>query len=180
MASPQTHGLISVSLLSVFLVLAAAGLMKLTLWEFTNALLWGVFIDLDHMVSKRYIRDLIPRILKRGGGMPAKNIELISWLHLWPGLILVIVWGVFFNLVFRNSPLYLPFYFPFLFWSVHVIVDRFQKNPTYMPHKSFWWPFSKRTFIPKKGYPVKPPAEFIINSAIWMLIAFILLALLLF
>lgn len=175
MAAPQTHGLASISIIFVFILLAVLGLAaKITFWEFISALFFGVGIDfLDHF-SLSYLKD-IPARVKRGRGMPAKDVKiLVPWLHLWPGLILVGIWTILFRILTPSFRIYLPF----IFWVIHIVVDRFQKNLNYDPHRSFWYPFSKKTYIPKHGYPIKPASEFIIDSALWMAIAFVLLGLL--
>jgi len=178
MAAPQTHGLVSFAILAVFLLLAALGLTTgITFWEFVSTIIWGVLFDFcDHFTSWSYLKD-IPARIKRGGGMPAKDVKIpISWMHLWPGFCLVWVWGFGFNFFDSSFRCYLPF----IFWATHVVIDRFQKNLDYDPHRSFWYPIIKKTYIPKQGYPIKPPAEFIISSGIWMIISFLLLGLYLY
>ena len=176
MASPQTHGLFTVSILAVFLLLSILGLAgEITLWEYFSAILWGVFIDLEHFFYWSYLKDLPSRI-KRGGGMPSKQAQgKKAWLHMWPGLLVVIAFGFFFHLVVASS---FRWYFPLIFWAIHVLLDYFQNSPSY----SFFYPYHTREELrpPKRSYPVKPPWEFMLSSAIWMIICFVLLGLLIF
>ena len=173
MASPQTHGIIT---LFIWGILSVFGLViKVTPWEFVSILFFGIGIDLDHLVSWSYLRD-VPSRIKRGGGMPAKEAMISTcWLHLWPGLVLACLW-VIISCCFDSS---FRVYLPFVFWLVHLAVDYFEKNPS-NPHLSFWYPFSQKKTFTKNGYPVKSPAEFIINSAIWMLIALVFLGIMIF
>ena len=147
---------------------------KITFWEYFSVFLWGVAIDFDHFLSWSYVKDLPARI-KRGGGMPARDVKIpISWLHLWPGFVLVWLWGFAFHYFVSSFRLYIPF----VFWLLHVVTDYFQKNLDYNPHRSPLYPFHKKTWVPKFGYPIKSPSEFILGDHIWMVISFILLGIL--
>lgn len=177
MASPQTHGLFTVSILIVFLGLSVFGLTgEVIFWEYLSAILWGVFIDLEHFLSPSYLKDL-PKRIKRGGGMPSEKAQHKKvWFHMWPGVPAVIAYGLFFHLIINPS---FRWWLPVIAWLLHVIIDQFQKSPRY----SFFYPYPTKKEIPAPTwtiYPVKPPWEFMLNGAIWMLIGFVLLGLLLF
>ncbi len=176
MASPQTHGAISLAIFGIFILLSALGLAnKITFWEYVSAIIWGIFIDFDHFLNWKYVKDLLKRI-KRGGGMPGEQIEqFVSWLHVFPGLVLVWVWGIAFHWFVPSFRIW----FPFLFWAIHMTVDFLQKDPTgKFPHFSLLYPFDKKKYMPKHGYPVKPPWEFILDSFVLLLVALVLLGLL--
>lgn len=176
MASPQTHGLFTVSILGIFLILSVFGLAGLiSPLEYFSAILWGVFIDLEHFFHGSYLKDL-PNRIKRGGGMVSKEAQgKKAWLHMWPGLLVVIIYGFFFCWVINPS---FRWYFPLIFWAIHVLLDYFQNSPSY----SFFYPYPTKEELPppKWNYPVKPPWEFMLSGAIWMVICFVLLGLLIF
>ncbi len=161
MAAPQTHGYITFGL--IWLILVVRGMNFL---EFASAVIWGILIDADHFFSISYVKDLFRRI-KQGGG-PAPDVELPAcWLHLWPGAIALL--GFSLVLIFLNPSIPSPFsaIIPILFWATHILVDGFQK----FPQKHILYPFIKTEYTPEIGYPVKPPAEFILGSLAWMTLA---------
>jgi len=167
MASPQTHGIITLLLLVIINFFH-----KITGWEFISGIVFGVGIDfMDHFWNKKWSKDLIRRI-KQGGGAPLESVgSTISWLHLWPGFLFVWGWGIIFTYILPQF----CFYLPFVFWYSHWQIDRFQKQEEYDLHYHFLWPFVKKRFNYKWGYPIKPPIEFILNSALWTIIGFVLL-----
>lgn len=177
MASPMTHGIPTFLILAIFLVLAVFGATgKINVWDFAAALIFGIGIDvLDHFTSLSYIKDMIRR-LKEGGG-PKKGVKIpICWLHLWPGTILAMAWGVTTHYLFSAL-----IYFPILMLAIHVRIDYFQKQTDKEnPHYHYFYPFIKKTWTSEKGYPIKPVSEFILTSAFWMMISFILLGILIF
>src|SRR3989344_3395093 len=69
------------------------------------------------------------------------------WLHIWPGLILVLASGWFFPLTLSWVPL--------LFWAQHVVLDKFQRNDGSYANIPFWYPVKKKNWTPQGGYPVK-------------------------
>lgn len=177
MAAPQTHGLIDLVVFGIFILLSALGLAgKISLAEYLSGIFWGMMIDLDHLLYWKYVKDIPARIFKRGGGGPADDIKPFpSWLHLWPGLILVLAWGFFFHSI--NSSFRV--WFPFVFWLIHRTIDRFQRSDGKYPHYPLLYPIIKKLFYRKRGYSIKSPAEFILDSTILLFTCFILLGLLL-
>jgi len=169
MAAPQTHGTVTVI---IFMGLSALGLIgKITIWEYLSVIFWGFLIDLDHLISWKYVKDLPDRIFKRGGGAPQEGADFVSWLHIWPGLLLVWAWGFVFNNLFPGFKIWLPF----PFWLIHIIIDYFQRSDGKFPHYHFLYPLIKRKYFRKKGYPIKVPAEFIIGGFILLIICFAVL-----
>jgi hypothetical protein len=169
MASPQTHGLVTVITL---LVLQAIG-KSISTAELWLAIGFGVAIDIDHFTSWDFVKDSFHRI--KTGGAPDKGVKIpIPWLHLWPGLILAVLTG---SIVYVIQPA-IVFYWPLVFWTIHRLIDYGQKNEEYYPHYHLLYPSYKGTWSIKWGYPAKPPVEFIIGSHVWMVVAIILFALL--
>lgn len=170
MASPQTHGLITLLILFVFSLFG-----KITSWEYLTAIFWGILIDIDHFTSLSYIKDLKRRI-KEKGGLPANNVKFSrEWLHKWPGLLAAFGCGATLSLIMNDF----RFYLPVIVLITHLIVDYFQGIPYHL-RQSFWYPFRKTATVPSEKflYPVKPPREFIITSGLWMLASLILLGIL--
>jgi len=178
MAAPQTHGVIDLTIFGIFILLSALGLAgKITFWEYLSGICWGVIIDFDHFLSKKglkYLKDIPARVFKRGGGPPAEDVgNFPSLLHLWPGFILVWVWGILFHLI--NPPFRI--WFPFVFWLAHNVVEYYQRSDGKYPHYHILYPFIKKLYYREKGYPIKPPAEFILDSTILLVICLVLLGL---
>lgn len=178
--SPQSHGVVSLAIFGILILLSALGLMgKISRAEYLSGIFWIIFVDIDHFIFKKgwkYFKDIPDRIFKRGGGGPADEVgHFPSWFHLWPGFILVWLWGFFFFLFIDSS---FRFWFPFIFWLIHRTIDRFQKSDGRYPHYSFFYPLIKKLYYRKNGYPVKPPSEFIIDSTILLFVVLVLLGLL--
>ncbi|MBD3282303.1 MAG: hypothetical protein GF387_01720 [Candidatus Portnoybacteria bacterium] len=174
MAAPQTHGLISIFILFLFIFLASLGLVgEIGIWEFFSVLVWGVLIDFDHLIYPAYVRDLFRRVLE--GGSPKKGLDnFVPWFHTWVGFLLSWIWGFGFHW-FVNSDFLI--FLPPLVWYIHFLVDIFQKTEE-APRYSFFYPFIKKRYYRNNGYPIKPAGEFIIGSFIWMIVAFVLLGIL--
>lgn len=181
MASPMTHGLIGMGALGGLLVLVVLSLFsRPNIWEYVSVFIWTVGFDfVDPFFSKSYLKDLWNRIFERGGGPPAEHVKLmVPWFHVLPGLVSVWIYsiGLYIVVIFVFNSSF-RIWLPFVFWALHVLVDHFQRDTKqYSP----FYPLHKKTWRTKKGYPIKPPAEFIFNSFIWMMISFVLLGLLLF
>jgi len=173
MAAPQTHAVMDLLLVGILALLAALGVFhKITLWEYLSVIFWGFLIDFDHLLSWSWVKDLPNRIFKRGGGAPKAGLKAFpSWLHLWPGFILVWLWGIvvvrFFEPTFR-------LWLPFVFWSIHVVIDYYQRSEGVAPHLHFFYPFNKKLYYREKGYPIKRPVEFILDSFILALVCLVL------
>jgi len=180
MAASQTHGLIDLGIFGIFILLSALGLTgKITFWEYVSGIFWGVLIDFDHFISKKglkYLKDIPDRIFKRGGGGPSEDIGNFPCLfHLLPGFIIVWLWGLAFH-HFSHSPF--RFWFPFVFWAVHTIIDYLQRSDGKYPHYHILYPFVKKLIYQKKGYPIKSPAEFIVVSTVFLVVVYVLFGLL--
>ena len=164
MAAPQTH---------LWIAFVFRGVMSLLGIIFSPLQLivvyfWGFGMDfVDHFTSPNYTRDVffvrIPRFLRGGEiGAPSKGIEPPPcWLHIWPGLILVLASGWFFPLTLSWVPL--------LFWAQHVVLDKFQRNDGSYANIPFWYPVKKKNWTPQGGYPVKPRIEVLVSTVLAVL-----------
>lgn len=163
MATPQAHGVLTILALIIFRFFG-----KITYWEYVFALIWGMGIDIDHFFvwSWDYWKNVCRRICN---GQPETNDKHpASWLHLWPGMILVLFFG-WFLARWRFGRWYLPF----VFWLSHAGFDFLQKSE----HAYFWYPLiTKKLWEPKWGYPNKSPKESVLCCLILIVVSFVLFA----
>lgn len=185
MAAPQSHGLIGMASFVIFLLLGGLSLVgKISFWDYFSVCIWFFLLPdaVDICLSRSFLKDLFSRIFKRGGGPPAKDVKVpIAWAHtIW---IFLLIWTLYVFVlysvavfIFHSSfNIWLSFVSSFVLWSIHVAIDHLQKGDV---HYSPFYPLHKKTWILKWGYPIKPPAEFILGETIWMLISFMLLGIL--
>jgi len=179
--APQTHGLITLMIVGIFVLASALGLTKqVSLLEYVSILIWGVGIDIDHFLNangKAYFKDVLRRSKKGGGKISGDIKSLICIFHIWPGLVMVWMWGFGMRYFFRDFRPWIPF----VFWAIHVIIDRFQNTPEFtFGHINFFYPFLKKEKRVEKGYPMKPPWEFILDATLAILALFVLVGAALF
>ena len=172
MAAPQTHFVVTWVIFRIFTWFFG---ITFSLWETFSIFFWGFLIDFDHFVNTDFVRDLfrvrIPNLLRGKGGEPSPGTkQFASWMHLWPGFILSITWG----LVSHKIDASFQWWLPSLFLSVHYWgIDRWQISLPYMSdYLSFWYPFKKKGYRKLKGHPVKSRAEIIVATALFAIIIF--------
>lgn len=164
MATPQAHGILTILALIIFRFFD-----KITYWEYVSALIWGMGIDVDHFFvwSWSYWKNVCRRVCN---GEPENDSRHpASWLHLWPGVILVL----FYSWLSARWQSPFRFYLPFVFWFVHVGFDFLQKSE----HPYPWYPLTKKFWQPKWGYPNKSPKESRLCCLVFMVLVFVLFAL---
>lgn len=169
MAAPQTHlvvtGLVRIIILKAFK-------RDFSIVEWISCYFWGFGLDLiDHFTSLSYVKDIpvrIRRFLKGGDlGGPSKGVKIpICWLHLWPGFLLVLLYGAVFNRLFDSFLIWIPL----LFWLSHKLLDDYQKNDESAPsYYSFFHPWRPK-WARKRGYPIKSRIEIMIFSPFAVLV----------
>ena len=178
MAAPTTHAIISWAILRVYLCKKG-----LQLYSFEGmvagfcAFFFGVAFDFfDHFLGapesfKKDLKVRLKRMLKFQSAPPSKGVEFpVGWLHGWLGLFLILVSGFVLYSLFPHSIL---FVLPFVFWFVHVAIDKLQRNDETAPYNySFWYPINKKKYSQKWGYPIKSQAEIGVSLALCAVIAF--------
>jgi len=162
MAAPQTHW--DVTFVFRAILLFGFG-MEFSILQLALIYFWGSAMDFaDHFTSPSYVADIffvrIPRFLFKGGdvGSPSKGVIVpVKWLHIWPGLILVVLCGLFFPLKY--------FWVPFFFWLQHQLTDIPQENDGSYPDLPFFYPLQKKRWVIRKGlYPIKIRKEIMIST----------------
>lgn len=161
MAAPMTHVVVTFGIRAFFLFVLGMAFSKMELfWIY----FWGALMDFaDHFTSPDYVRDImlvrIPRFFKGGDvGKPTMGVKVpVCWFHLWPGLVMSFVCGLVF---FRQL-----WWVPLVFWFVHIMVDRYQKNDWTFPYESFFHPWGK-PWVRKWGYPTKIRKEILISTVL--------------
>lgn len=164
MATPQAHGLLTILTLIIFRFFG-----KITFCEYLSALIWGMGIDVDHFFvwSWDYWKNVCRRICN---GQPENHSKHpASWLHLWPGMILVFFFG--YSLARWQSSF--RWYLPLVFWLSHAGFDFLQKSE----HPYPWYPLIKRFWEPRWGYPNKSPHEIKVCCALLIVLGFLLFSL---
>lgn len=169
MAAPQTHLVVTFGFRAICsfifgIVFTMTGLF----WVY----FWGCLMDfIDHFTSPSFTKDVffvrIPRFFRGGAvGAPSKGIKIpVCWLHIWPGLILSVACGlVFFPRTFCWIPLF--------FWLQHILIDRGQKNDGNFPDIPFLYPFKKKIWGLRNGYPIKSRKEILVCTALSLLVVF--------
>jgi len=163
MAAPMTH--FDITFVFRAILLFAFG-MEFSVFQLVLIYFWGSAMDFaDHFTSPSYVADIIsvriPRFLKGGDiGKPSAGIEIPPcWLHIWPGLILAVLCGLFFPLKYS--------WVPFFFWLQHKLVDDAQENDGNYPKIPLFYPFQKKRWVIEKGlYPVKIRKEILVSTAL--------------
>ena len=170
MAAPQTHFVITWAIFRVFTWIFG---ITFSTWETVSIFFWGFFIDFDHFISPEFVRDLfkvrIPNLLHGKGGEPSPGTkQFASWMHLWPGFVLSVLWG----LISFKIDISFRWWLPLFFLSIHYWgIDRWQISLPYMSdYLSFLYPFKKRGYRRLRGHPVKSRAEIIVATALFLLI----------
>lgn len=159
MAAPQTHFAIT-GLIQIFLMFVLN--IKFNFWEWTTFWIWGVGIDIDHLTSWSYVKDVFttrfPRLLKGGDfGEPSSNVRIpIGYFHIWTVTPFILIYLGFFYFVLQID---VAFWIIFLPWFIHWTIDRFQKSDEI----SFFYPWRDKQKR-KWGYPVKSRKEMIIST----------------
>jgi hypothetical protein len=158
-AAPQTHFVVTWVVFRIFTWIFG---ITFSVWETVSIFFWGFFIDFDHFLNPEFVKDVlkvrIPKLLHGRGGEPSPGIKgAPCWMHLWPGFILAIIWGLGSHGVDESFRWWLPIFF----LSVHCWgIDRWQISLSYMPdYLSFLHPLKKRGYRRRRGYPVKARAE---------------------
>lgn len=170
MAAPQTHFVVT---WVIFRACTWIFGITFSAWETVSIFFWGFFIDFDHFLNPEFVKDVfrvrIPRLLRGGSGEPSPGIKQVaSWMHLWPGFILAIIWGLGSHGV-NNS---FRWWLPILFLSIHYWgIDRWQVSLPFMrDYLSFFHPFKKKGYRRKIGYPIKSRAEMLFATAAFVII----------
>jgi len=131
----------------------------------------GIAVLADHFWVKEYRKDVVFRVLRflHGGevGPTTKGVEgPPCWLHLWPVIIVIPVW----TYVFRRIDFCFAIWIPSVFWLVHKITDKLQMNDGSYPHYPFFYPFVKKVWRKKGGYPIKSRKEVLVATKLTFLI----------
>ena len=169
MAAPQTHFVITWVIFKIF----TWGLgVAFNAWEIVAIFFWGFLIDFDHFLNPSFVKDLfkvrIPNLLRGKGGEPSAGVKQVpAWMHLWPGFLLSLGCSVVFYIL-RWSWFFVPFAFYFIhYWGI----DRWQISLPQMPdYLSFLYPFKKKGYRRKIGYPVKARAEILVATPLALFI----------
>jgi len=173
MAAPQTHFVLTWVLYRIFTWVIGIHFSAI---ETLLVFFLGVGVDIDHFVSKEFVRDVfkvrIVRFLKGGAvGKPTAGVKIpLPWFHCILMLFVVVAWSGYFWL---KTGFVLAACIPLGFWLLHVVViDIFQSSEGEIAYYSVLWPIVKEKKLRKWGYPIKSRAEVLVSSFLFGAILF--------
>lgn len=122
-------------------------------------------MDADHFTSWSYVKDIFttrfPRLFKGGDfGRPSLDAKIpLEIFHIWTAVPLMVVYLA----LFRIMGIGIAPWLILLPWSLHLLIDRCQKNDETLPYHSFFHPW-RNGWVRRWGYPIKSKTEMIVST----------------